>query len=314
MANTALVYDDIYLRHFTGAGHPERSVRLEAIVDGLKRSGLLDELVRIEPTAADARSITAVHSADYVERVRRSCARGIGFIDSLDTPVCRESFDVALAAVGGVLAAVDAVVEGKVQNAFCAVRPPGHHALADQAMGFCLLNNVAIAARHIQDRHNLHKVLIVDWDVHHGNGTQAIFYRDSTVFYASVHRYPFYPGTGGAEERGAGEGLHTTVNVPLRVGAGNAEFSEALRQTITPAALEFRPDFVLISAGFDSHVDDPVGGMVVTAEGFKEQTALVNQIAQECCGGRLVSVLEGGYSLNGLAASTVAHVRELIGK
>jgi len=308
---TGFVYGDIYLAHKTSQGHPERPERLEAIVQMLKRTGLDSELVRLEPVEASTEWITAVHTAEYVQRVKRSCEGGIRYLDSTDTPVSKQSYEVALAAVGGVLAAVDAVMEGKVRNAFCAVRPPGHHALADQAMGFCLFNNVAIAARYIQKKHGLAKVLVVDWDVHHGNGTQAAFYDDPTVFYFSVHQYPFYPGSGSRGEKGAGEGLGFTLNAPLPAGTGDAEYVQVFQESLKPAALQFRPDFVLISAGFDAHRHDLLGGMSVTAEGFAEMTRIVRQIADECCDGRIVSMLEGGYELEGLAESTEAHLRAL---
>jgi len=227
-------------------------------------------------------------------------------------PLSEESARVAALAAGGVLAAVDAVAEGRVRNAFCAVRPPGHHARRDKAMGFCIYNNVAIAARYAQKKHGLPRVLIVDWDVHHGNGTQEMFYDDPTVLYFGVHRHPFYPGTGGAEERGAGRGLGFTVNVPLAAGAGDAEFAAAFRDRMEPAAREFRPDLVLISAGFDAHEADPLGGMKMTPAGYADLTRIVRRVAQATARGRIVSVLEGGYDLDGLAASVEAHLRALM--
>ncbi len=305
------VYDEVYLEHDTGFGHVERAERLEAVVKRLQGSGLLAQLVKIEAQPAPVEWITTVHSQEYVERVRRSCARGVHYFDSLDTVVCEKSYEAALVAAGGVLAAVDAVVAGKVSSAFCAVRPPGHHAVRDRAMGFCLFNNVAIAARYIQKKHELAKVLIVDWDVHHGNGTQAAFYDDPSVLYFSVHRYPFYPGTGAAGERGAGEGLGFTLNVPLHAGCGDEEYLEVFHKRLQPAATEFRPDFVLVSAGFDAHEDDLLGGMRVTSEGFARLTRVVKQIAGACCQGRIVSVLEGGYELDGLAESIEVHLRVL---
>ncbi len=309
---TGFVYDDIYLRHQTGAGHPERPQRLVAIVQRLKEGGLLPELVVLRPSPVSQEWLTTVHTAQYVERVRKSCEDGSQYMDSRDTPISAESYEVAVAAVGGVLSAIDAVMEGKIRNAFCAVRPPGHHALRDKAMGFCLFNNVAIAARYIQKKHNLKKVLIVDWDVHHGNGTQETFYDDPTVLYFSVHQYPFYPGTGSAAEKGRGEGLNYNLNVPLRAGSGDKDFESAFKEKLMPAALDFRPDFVLISAGFDAHEDDPLGGMKVTAPGYGRLTRMVKELAETCCKGRLVSVLEGGYSLEGIAESVEAHLRALM--
>jgi len=309
---TGFVYDAIYLKHDTGSGHPERPERLTAIVDRLEQKGVLKDLVRLKPAAASLKWITTVHTPEYVEHVRKSCQAGIGYVDSPDAPASRISYEVALDAVGGVQSAVDAVMAGTVRNAFCAVRPPGHHALKDKAMGFCLFNNVAIAAKYIQKKHKLGKVLIVDWDVHHGNGTQAILYGDPTVFYFSIHQSPFYPGTGGAEEKGVGKGLGFTLNVPLAAGCGDAEYKKAFVEKLRPAAAAFKPDFVLVSAGFDAAKDDLLGQMKVTPEGFAELTRIVKGIAEQYCQGRLVTVLEGGYNLESLAASVEAHVRVLM--
>jgi acetoin utilization deacetylase AcuC-like enzyme len=227
-------------------------------------------------------------------------------------PICARSYEVARAAVGGVLAACDAVVRGDVRNAFCAIRPPGHHALRDKAMGFCLFNNVAIAARYLQKKHGMSKILIVDWDVHHGNGTQDAFYEDGSVMYFSTHLSPFYPGTGAAEERGRGKGSGLIVNVPLAAGAGDPEVLRAYEDKLKPAALAFKPDFVLISCGFDSHENDTLGRLAITTEGFGKMTRIVKEIAAASAGGRLVSMLEGGYTLENLAASAAIHVKTLM--
>ena len=308
---TGFLYDAIYLKHDTGAGHPERPERLTAIVDRLEQKGVLQHLVRLKPAAASLEWITTVHTPEYVERVKQSCQAGARYVDTPDAPTSRDSYEVALNAVGGVQAAIDAVMDGKVRNAFCAVRPPGHHALKDKSMGFCLFNNVAIAAKYIQKKHKLGKVLIVDWDVHHGNGTQAMFYDDPTVFYFSTHQSPFYPGTGGADERGTGKGLGFTRNVPLAAGGGDAEYKKAFLEELKPAAAAFQPDFVLVSAGFDSAKGDLLGRMKLTPEGFAELTRIVKGIAVQYCQGRLVTILEGGYNLESLAASAEAHVRVL---
>jgi acetoin utilization deacetylase AcuC-like enzyme/formylglycine-generating enzyme required for sulfatase activity len=311
-SNTGLVYDDIYLEHKTGPGHPERPERLRVIKRRLEESNLLGQLTLVKPRKASLDWITSVHRPDYVERVKRSCEDGVGWVDSPDAMASDESYEVALIAVGGVLAAVDAVVAGEINNAFCAVRPPGHHALPNHAMGFCLFNNIAIAARYLQKKHKIPKILIVDWDVHHGNGTQDIFYGDPTVLYFSVHQYPFYPGTGGQSEKGEGEGLGFTINAPLPAGSGDEQYREVFEKLLKPAAYDFDPDFVLISAGFDAHEADLLGGMNVTTESFAEMTRLVKRIADDCCEGRLVSLLEGGYGLEGLAQSVEAHVRVLV--
>jgi acetoin utilization deacetylase AcuC-like enzyme len=308
---TGLVYGDVYLEHRTGAGHPERPERLAAIMERLAKSGLSNELLLLKPVPAALDWVTAVHAQEYVQRVRKSCRQGAGYVDSADTPVSADSYEAALAAVGGVLAALDAVMDGRVRNAFCAVRPPGHHALKNRAMGFCLFNNVAIAARYLQKQHKLARVLIVDWDAHHGNGTQAAFYEDATVFYFSTHQAPFYPGTGAAEERGEGKGVGFTLNVPLPAGSGDGEYAQAFEDKLGPAADGFRPDFVLISAGFDAADGDLLGRMKITPSGYAALTRMVKGIAERHCQGRLVSLLEGGYKLEALAASVEAHVRAL---
>ena len=309
---TGFVYGDIFLTHSTGAGHPERPERLTAIVERLRQKGLLSELTAIKPAAASLEWVTTVHLPDYVERARKSCRAGTGYVDTPDAPASTNSYDVALAAVGGVLAAVDVVMEGKTRNAFCAVRPPGHHALKNRAMGFCLFNNDAVAARYIQRKHKLARVLIVDWDVHHGNGTQAAFYDDPSVFYFSLHQSPFYPGTGSADERGSGKGVGFTLNVPFPAGCGDAEYRKAFEEKLKPVAAVFQPDFVLISAGFDAAQGDLLGGMKITPEGYAALTRIVKAIAGQYAKGRLVSVLEGGYNLEALAASVEAHVRILM--
>jgi acetoin utilization deacetylase AcuC-like enzyme/formylglycine-generating enzyme required for sulfatase activity len=309
---TGFVYKDIYVQHQTTPGHPERPARVVEIVENLIAKGLYSDLVYIEPTPPAIEWIKTVHEDEYIKRVESSCRDGTVYLDSPDVPVSRRSYEVALMAVGGVLNAVDAVMEGKVANAFCAVRPPGHHALKGRAMGFCIFNNVAIAARYIQQKYGLTNILIVDWDVHHGNGTQAEFYDDPNVLYFSVHQYPFYPGSGAEAEKGAGEGLNYTINVPLPAGSGDSDYIKAFNEKLRPAALAFSPEFVLISAGFDAHKDDLLGQMAVTANGFAEMTKIVKEIARKCCKGRLVAVLEGGYHLGGLAESVESHIRVLM--
>ena len=309
---TGLIYDDIYLEHKTTPDHPERPERLLEIVKRLKAEGLYSQLIELEPAPARLNWIETVHSPDYIERAKRSCDNGAGYLDSPDVPISDRSYEAAVMAAGGMLAAVDAVMEHKVANAFCAVRPPGHHALENQAMGFCIFNNIAIGARYIQKKYGLANVLIVDWDVHHGNGTQATFYDDPTVLYFSVHQYPFYPGSGSQAETGAGKGLNYTVNVPVPAGSGDSVYLEAFEQKLQPAALAFSPDFVLISAGFDAHESDLLGQMAVTAKGFARLTEIVKAIALKHCQGRLVSILEGGYHLGGLAASVESHIRVLM--
>ncbi|MCD6365864.1 MAG: histone deacetylase [Planctomycetes bacterium] len=311
---TALVYDDVYLSHKTPPGYPERPERLQAIMKRLKAKKLLGRLDLLKAAAAPLRWIETVHSPEYVERVRRACGDGKKFLDSRDVPISADSYKAAVAAAGGVLGAVDAVMARKVSNAFCAVRPPGHHALRNKAMGFCIFNNVAIAARYIRQKYKLARVLIVDWDVHHGNSTEAAFYDDGGVMYFSVHRDQFYPGTGREADKGAGKGAGLNINVPLPAGAGDEAFLKAFKDKLIPPAVKFRPDFILISAGFDAHASDPLGGMKVSAAGFAQMTRLVKQLADKCCSGRIVSVLEGGYDLEGLSDCVEAHLEELMAK
>lgn len=309
---TAFVYHDIYLEHKTTPGHPESPRRLTAIIERLKDSGLDARLVHLAPQPASEKWLRTVHAPSYVERARRACAEGDEYLDTGDVPISTKSYEAAVMAAGGVLTAVDAIIRGQVVNAFCAVRPPGHHAMEDQAMGFCIFNNIAIGTRYVQRQHNLAKVLIVDWDVHHGNGTQAAFYDDPSVLYFSTHQYPFYPGTGTEAETGRDKGLNTTINVPLPARSDDADYLEAFERKLRPVAMAFSPDFVFVSAGFDAHENDTLGGMRVTTECFGKLTRIVRDIAERTCKGRLVSVLEGGYNLDALAASVETHLRVLM--
>lgn len=312
---TGLVYRDFYLRHAELDGLVEHPDRLRVIMKRLKEAGLLSQLERLQPPPAQLEWILQVHTREYLEKVRETC-RWIktdgAVMDTGDAFVTGRSFDVAACAVGGLLGGVDAVMSGRVKNAFCAIRPPGHHATVDKAQGFCLFNNVAIAARYLQKRYNLGKIFIIDWDCHHGNGTQEIFYEDPTVFYFSTHQSPFYPKTGFADETGAGKAVGTKMNVLLKKGNGDAEILAAYREKLRPAVLAFQPDFILISAGFDAARGDLLGGLDVTPAGYAEMTRIVKELAATVCKGRLVSTLEGGYSLKALPPSVEAHVRALM--
>ena len=310
-APTGLVYHPDFLLHDAGPRHPERPERLKAIMAGLERSGLLEILVRIEPRPAAEQWLAQIHTSAYLKELEEATQQAPRQLDP-DTRVSPDSYRVAKLATGGVLTAVDAVVTGKISNAFAVIRPPGHHALPDRAMGFCLLNHVAIAARYIQKKHGLRRILIVDWDVHHGNGTQDVFYDDPSVLYFSTHQFPYYPGSGSAEEQGTGAGLGTTVNVPLPSGSGDAEILKAFREKLIPAAEAFRPDFVLISSGFDAHEQDPLAQLRITTPGYAALTQIVVGIAERHAKGRLVSLLEGGYDLKALAQATEAHLRVLM--
>lgn len=303
--------DQIYHKHLARVAHPEQAARLTAIDEKLIQSGLWERMAKLKAAAAEPARIEAVHDKAYIEKARSEIKAGRRVLSTGDTALTGDSMNAAVWAAGGTLAAVDAVMTGTVKNAFCAVRPPGHHAMRNRGMGFCVFNNVAVAARYIQQKYNLEKVLIVDWDVHHGNGTQDIFYRDPSVLFFSTHQHPLYPGTGLATETGESEGTGFTINCPLPAGTGSGEILAAFETKLLPAAKKFKPDFVLISAGFDSRVDDPIGGFKVTDDGFARLTHMVLGIAGESASGRIVSVLEGGYSLDGLAAAVEAHVRIL---
>ncbi len=312
MSRTGFVYDDIFMKHEVLPGHPERPERLAAILQMLDETGLANELQPIAPREATLEDLTRIHEPHYVDFVRQAVESGQRVLDMGDTCVGPHSYPAALMAAGAVLAAIDAVVAGEVRNAFCAVRPPGHHAEAAQAMGFCLFNNIAIAARYAQDEKKLKKVLIVDWDVHHGNGTQHAFDDDDTVLYVSTHQSPHYPGTGRADETGHGPGEGFTLNIPMRAGSGDAEFLRAYNEVLVPRADEFKPDLVLVSAGFDAHDRDPLSGLELTSGCFGELTRITKEIADRHAAGRLVSSLEGGYDLHALAESVHAHLRALL--
>jgi acetoin utilization deacetylase AcuC-like enzyme len=312
MGRTGLVYHPQYLEHDMGAGHPESPDRLRAIISRLQHSGILSRLVRIEPSPAPDEWITQVHTAAYVENLkRRAPTSGHVSLDP-DTSMSAGSLSAAYLAAGGALAAVDAIVAGTVEHVFCAVRPPGHHAERDHAMGFCLFNNVAIAARYLQRHHAMARVLVVDWDVHHGNGTQHIFDDDPSLLFFSAHQYPYYPGTGRGTESGVGHGAGATINVPMKAGEGDDAYREVFQDVLIPAADAFQPDFVIVSAGFDAHKDDPLAGMGLTEEGYADLTRMVVSIAKRHSQGRLLSCLEGGYNLHALSASVERHVLALL--
>ena len=312
MRRIGLVADPVFERHDTGPGHPERPARTAGIRAALDAAGLTARCVAIAPVAADDAMLVRVHDAEHVRRVDQAVASGARLLDSMDTAIGPESATVARLAAGSVAALAREVAEGRLDGGFAVVRPPGHHAERDLAMGFCLFNNAAVAASLLRERCGIARVLVVDWDVHHGNGTQHIFEEDPSVFYYSSHQMPLYPGTGYATERGRGAGAGTTLNVPLRPGDGDGPFLAALNDRLVPAMESYRPEFVIISAGFDAHRDDPLGGLEVTTGAFALATRIVRGIAERHAGGRLISVLEGGYDLEALAASAAAHVLTLL--
>ena len=311
MPGSGLVLDSLFKRHVTGEGHPERPERYDAVTMGLEREGLVRDSTRIDARPAHEDEIALVHSREYLGVVKRDIARGARDLSTGDTTLSDKSLEVALRAAGGVLNAVDAVFSGRVENAFCAVRPPGHHATPVRGMGFCIFNNIALAARYAQRKHGAQRVLIVDWDVHHGNGTQDAFYADGSVLFFSTHQSPWYPGTGAADETGEGKGKGLILNAPLPAGSGRSEVLDVFQKRLIPAADAFKPDLVLVSAGFDSRGGDPLGRFTLTDEDFADLTRTVMDIAEKHSGRRLVSVLEGGYSLAGLGAAVAAHVRTL---
>jgi acetoin utilization deacetylase AcuC-like enzyme len=307
---TLLYSDPLFLKHDTGH-HPERAERLRSILSRLKKSGLIERCTAgdYKPLAEEA--LTKIHSPIQVLRAKQVAEHGGGYLDA-DTVVSPDSFQVALAAAGACVSAVDAVLKGTDRKALCLVRPPGHHATPAQSMGFCLFNNIALAARHALDSHGLSRVLIVDFDVHHGNGTQDIFYESADVIFFSIHRYGhgFYPGTGAADETGQGRGLGHTINAPIRHGTPSKEYHSRFSSALEKAADAIKPELVLLSAGFDAHAKDPVGSLGLDAEDFVTLTRQVLDVAHTHANGRLVSCLEGGYNLEALAECVQAHLEE----
>ena len=308
---TGFLTHDRFLDHSNGPGHPERPDRLVSIWRRLHESGTRERLVALEPAGAGRTSLTQVHSTNHVDRIERLSATGRTTGLTPDTGISRGTFEAARLASGGAITAVDAVVSGTVDNAFCAHRPPGHHAERDRAMGFCFFNHVAVAAKHLRHRHGIRRLAIVDWDVHHGNGTQHTFEADPDTLFFSVHQYPHYPGTGAPEERGIGHGVGATLNVAVPAGTGDAGYARIFAEVLRPAIDAFGPEFMLLSAGFDAHRADPLGGVELTEKGFEILTEAVTAMARDHCDGRLVSLLEGGYDLEATAVSVDVHLQTL---
>ncbi len=319
-------YNPMYLQHITLPHHPEQPVRLTTIVEHLNKNGLW-ELVTHRPVdktrfgdVAVSKYILNVHPKQHIDYIKRKAGEAhqagetiTPFSDGGDTNVSGRTFDVARKAVAAAIDATDAVCKGDVHRAFCAIRPPGHHCERNRPMGFCVFNNVAIAARYAQREYGIERVAIVDWDVHHGNGTQAIFYDDPSVLYISLHQYPHYPGTGSANERGSGDAEGTTINYPLPAGTNEKTYEEIFVGKIVPAIKEFKPGLIMISAGFDAHKDDPLGDMLLTEDSFSLFTRILSDAASSVCDGKIVSLLEGGYNLEGLAKSVAKHIQALGG-
>ena len=309
---TGFLYDSRFLDHQPGRGHPERSERLVSTMAWLEALDWFGDLVRVEAAMADPTWIETVHDASYIARAAETCRSGAPFLDVADVGVSRESSDVARLAAGGALALADGVAGGDLANGFALSRPPGHHAERGMALGFCLFNNVAIAARYLQRAHGVNKVLILDFDVHHGNGTQHTFEEDPSVMYASLHQYPYYPGTGAASETGVGRGSGATVNCPMPAGAGDEDYRQAFTDRILPAADAFAPEFVILSAGFDAHAADPLAQIRISTECFGWMTRRIVEIADKHAGGRVISMLEGGYNVEVLPQCVAAHLEVLV--
>jgi acetoin utilization deacetylase AcuC-like enzyme len=314
MKRTGFLYDERFLLHKTGPYHPEIPQRLEAIFQGVSSAGLLDKLIRIAAVPAELQWIHTVHTPEYVKRFEAACRSRQQTLDSPDNQMCSETFEVAVLAVGGVLEAARRVMAGELDNAFCAVRPPGHHAEANRAMGFCYFNNVAVTARYLLKQWGLHRIGIVDFDVHHGNGTQHIFEDNPEVYYYSIHQHPTfaYPGTGREFEYGRGTGYGFTKNSPVLPGVGDDEWKRLIERDMVPAFADFRPEFILVSAGFDAHRDDDMSDIKLTTECYSWIMTRLVELAAQHAAGRLISVLEGGYSLKRLPELACNHLEILL--
>jgi acetoin utilization deacetylase AcuC-like enzyme len=299
-----LVYDPIYLEHDTG-DHLENSQRLVAAISYLEETGIKEKLKCLPSRPALLEELEMIHAPDYISYVKSKAEKGGGWLDP-DTIMSPKSYEAALYAAGGLMGAVEAVMRKEVYNAFALVRPPGHHAIRDRAMGFCIFNNIAVAAKFALSKFSLNRILIADFDVHHGNGTQDAFYADPRVLYFSTHQYPFYPGTGWIDETGTGEGEGTTVNFPMTAGWGDEEYLRTFNEVLVPVVRRFQPQLILVSAGFDAHWADQLAMMRVSVTGFAQMVMVLKELAAELCQGRLIFTLEGGYNLQVVASSTKA--------
>ena len=312
--STALITHPDFLRHDTGPFHPERPERITSILTGLGLDGDVTVAATptglrcLSPSTADEAAVKAVHDAAYVDAVAGWCEGGYRNLPTGDTTICPASEAVARLAAGAGIRAVDAVMSGEADRVFCIARPPGHHAESDKGMGFCIYNNAAVAARYAQSQYGAERVAILDWDVHHGNGTQEIFEDDPSVYYVSVHQSPLYPFTGEEGEMGRGKGTGFTLNVPVSAGSGDEVYIDVLSHRVIPVIRAYRPDLFILSAGFDAHVDDPLSGTLITDAGFQAMSRILLDFVEDACGGRMVSMLEGGYDLEALARCVADHV------
>ena len=314
MRRTGFLYDERFMLHLTGPEHPESPERLSAIYRGVEEGGLLPFLTQIKASRAKQEWIEAVHSLKLILRFEEASLRGLDMLDTPDNRLCRDTFETAMLAAGGVIDTVERVMKGEIDNAFCAVRPPGHHAEANRVMGFCFFNNIAIAARYLQNKWGVKRIGIVDFDVHHGNGTQSIFEDDPSVFFYSIHEHPSfsYPGTGREFEKGAGPGLGFTLNTTVLPGQGDEAYKEFLKRDLLPAFEQFKPEVILVSAGFDAHIDDDMSDMNLSTEGFTWIMKRLVTMSEKYAGGRIISVLEGGYCVNRLPELLRNHVKILL--
>jgi len=315
MKRTGFLFDKRYMLHDTGPEHPETPDRLKAAYEGVEKAGLLPKLTLIPACRAEERWVKTVHAEGHIRRFEEACLCGYGEFSHPDNQICSETFDVAMLAVGGIIETAKLVMEGKLDNAFCAVRPPGHHAEPNKAMGFCYFNNVAIAAKYLQMEWGIKKIGIVDFDVHHGNGTQHIFERDSTVYFYSIHEHPSfsYPGSGREFERGSDEGYGYTLNSPVLPGQGDKEYMEIIERDLAPAFDTFKPEVILVSAGFDAHIDDDMSYIKLSTQGFSWIMKRIVEMADKHSKGRVISILEGGYSLERLPELIKNHIQILLG-
>ncbi len=307
---TGLLLDTTFTTHQPGPGHPESPARYTGLTHAFHIAALAT--TPIAPRLATESELALAHTPDYIALATAEITSGRTTLSTGDTSVGEATLHVARTAVGSLLTAIDQVMDGALENAFCAVRPPGHHATADRGMGFCVFNSVAVAARYAVQKYRLQRIAIIDWDVHHGNGTQDIFYEDPSVYFFSTHQSPWYPGTGAARETGTGAGRGTTLNCPLPAASGMAEIAACFRDQFLPAMADYRPELILISAGFDSRAGDPLGQFTLTDPDFATLTSQLRELAHQHAGGRLISTLEGGYNVPGLASASLAHVRALL--
>lgn len=311
--NTGFIYDTAFLDHNTGAGHPECPERLQVTMSHLQSLPWFDNLYHLPSRVIEREWLLSTHANQYIQRAKAACNAKQPFLDCMDVSICQESFEISLLAAGAPVVIADAIIQAEINNGFVLARPPGHHAEHNQAMGFCLFNNVAILTRYLQRQYGLDKVLILDWDVHHGNGSQHSFEEDPSVLYISTHEYPYYPGTGAYSETGIGKGRGATLNCPMSAGARDQDYETAFMDKILPKIDIFRPEFIIISAGFDAHVNDPLGHICLSTDFFGWMTQRVMEMAHKHCQGRIISVLEGGYNLTALPLCVAKHLSVLSG-